>query len=217
MFNKIQKLRMKSLWLGSLCIGIFCVACSPAKLSKCTEAPANGLVFENYFDSTNTPIRYKADINVYGRFFSGIIFVKYFNDTTCQVAFTTMPGTKLFEMQLTPHTDTIYECLEKMNRPAVLKAIKKNIRIFAMLDDFTGTEQSFAKKDFNGILWRKTTPVSLYQYYQPEGGAINKIELMSKSFNKRITLDVNAFNGKIPSDVQIHNFNYKLDIHLTQL
>lgn len=208
---------MKNLWLGSLFLWVLLVSCSPAKLSKWTEASSDGITFENYFDSTNTPVRYKADVSVYGRFFSGILFIKYFNDTTCQVAFTTMPGTKLFEMQLTPNTDTIYECFEKMNRPAVLKAIKKNIRTFVMLDNYLGAEKSYRKEDFKGILWRKYSSDNLYQFHQPENEPINKIELLSKSFNKRIVIDVNAFNGKVPSDIQIHNYNYKLDLHLTQL
>jgi hypothetical protein len=186
-------------------------------MSKWTEASGNTKVFENYFDSTNTPVRYKADVTVYGRVFSGILFLKFFNDTTCHVAFTTMPGTKLFEMEFTPKTDTIYECFEKMNRPAILKGIKKNIRIFAMLDNYIKEVQSFKNEEFTGIIWRKYTSSELYQFYQPQDESINKIELMSKSYNKKIVLDVLNFKSNIPSDINIKNYTYNLSIHLTQL
>jgi hypothetical protein len=207
---------MKSLWLGSF-LFLFLACCSTKKISKWTEAPGKSKVFENYFDSTNTPVRYKADISVYGRFFSGILFVKFLNDTTCHVALTSMLGTKLFEMRITPKTDTTIECFERMNRSAVLKGIEKNIRIFVMSDNFIKETQIFENEEFSGIMWRKYTPSEIYQYYQPEGGPINKIELMSKSFSKKIVLDVKSFNGSIPSDIYIKNYTFKLSIHLTQL
>ena len=185
-------------------------------MNKWAITDSDPKTFKNYFNSSNTPVQYKADINVYGKFFSGILFVKFLNDTTCHVAFTTIPGIKLFEIGLTPKSDTIYACFDKMNRPVILKSIKKNIRIFVMLDNYVKDMQSFKKEGFKGVIWRNYTSTELYQFYQPEGEPINKIELRSKGFNKRIILNVKYFKGNIPSDINIKNYSYNLSIHLTQ-
>jgi len=127
---------MKSLWLSSLLI--FFLSCViTSKLSKRKET-SDTTTIQNYFSNKGNTFQYKTDVTIYGKFFSGILFIKFTNDTTCRVAFTTPPGAKLFEMQLTPKTSTTFEVIKQMDRAIVIKAIQKNIRMFVMLDNFIG-------------------------------------------------------------------------------
>jgi hypothetical protein len=207
------------LWLGSQCLFLFLLmfSCSGTKYSSWKLVPEKKNEFQSYFDNTHTTARYKAEVNSYGKRFSGILFLKFTNDTTCHVAFVSVPGMKLIDMQLTPKTDTVYECMDQLNKAGVIYTIKKNIRIFAMLDNFEGEMQSLNNEAFKGVLWRRYTPNEIYQYYQPSGEKITKIELLTKKRKKKVELTATDFNGNLPSTVHIKQINFNLSIHLTQL
>jgi hypothetical protein len=193
------------------------ISCSTVRYNKWKPTSQGEYVFKGYFDSTHTSAKYKAEVNSYGKRFSGILFLKFINDTTCHVAFVSMPGIKLIDMQLTPKTDTVYECLDQLNKAGVLYTIKKNIRIFAMLDNFEGEMQSLNNETFKGIMWRRKTANEIYQYYQPSGEKITKIELLTKKQKRKVELAAGDFNGNLPSTVHIKQINFNLSIHLTQL
>jgi hypothetical protein len=192
-------------------------SCSASKYSRWKETSPGANKFTKYFDSTHSSAKYKAEVNTYGKRFSGILFLKFTNDTTCHVAFVSVPGMKLIDMVLTPKTDTVYECLEQLNKAGVLYTIKKNIRIFAMLDNYEGAMQSMTDEGFKGVIWRRYTSEEVYNYYQPFGDKITKIELLTKKLKKKVELTAKDFKDNLPSTVHIKQFNFNLSIHLTQL
>src|SRR6478736_2070960 len=125
---------MRSFWLSSLCV--LMLACTASKKSQLVKTDMDQSSFKRYFEGTSTVTKYKTDVNLYGRNFSGILFFKFKNDTTCHVSMITVPGAKLFDMELTPTRDTIFDCLSQLDRDAVIKTIANNIRMFVMLDNF---------------------------------------------------------------------------------
>jgi hypothetical protein len=193
------------------------ISCSTTKYNKWKKVAQGENVFHTYFDSTHTSGKYKAEINSYGKRLTGILYLKFTDDTTCHVAFVSVPGMKLIDMQLTPKTDTVYQCLEQLNKAGVLYTIKKNIRIFAMLDNYKGELQLMNNEAFNGVIWRRNTENEIYYYYQPSGDKITKIELLTKKLKKRVELTADDFKGNLPSTVHIKQINFNLSIHLTQL
>ncbi len=190
--------------------------CRSAKYNRWQDAAVGDTPFAGYFNVGQTSARYKAEVSIFGKSFSGIISFKFKNDTTCRAAFITMPGAKLFDLELTPRTDTVYSCLAQLNNPAVLRTIQHNIRTFVMLDDYQGETQRLTDKEFEGTIWRRNTPDQVYHYYQPAGEPITKIELLDKKLKKKVELTAQDFKGSLPATVQIDG-TYTLSIHLTQL
>jgi len=207
---------MKSLWLSSLLI--FFLSCViTSKLSKRKET-SDTTTIQNYFSNKGNTFQYKTDVTIYGKFFSGILFIKFTNDTTCRVAFTTPPGAKLFEMQLTPKTSTTFEVIKQMDRAIVIKAIQKNIRMFVMLDNFIGETKKVENSEENKLLvYRKSTPDLIYQFYKAKEGSIIKIEALNKKYILKTGLVAKDFENGIPKDVLIKNYNFKLTLHLIKL
>ncbi len=207
---------MKSLWLSSLLI-IFFSCTITSKLSKRKET-LDSTAIENYFSNKDNTFQYKTDVTIYGKFFSGILFIKFIDDTTCRVAFTTPPGAKLFEMQLTPKTSNTFEVIKQMDRVIVIKAIQKNIRMFVMLDNFIGETKKVENKEADKLLvYRKSTPDLIYQFYKAKDGPIIKIEVLNKKYILKTGLVAKDFENGIPKNVLIKNYNFKLTLHLTQL
>ncbi|MES2733962.1 MAG: hypothetical protein V4714_19600 [Bacteroidota bacterium] len=97
-----------------------------------------------------------------------------------------------------------------------MNTIKKNIRIFTMLDDFDGKPEKIIDKNFKGTIWKKHTPDRVYFYYQPMNESINKIELLTNKYKKQVVLTAQDFKGNFPSTVHIKG-KFTLTIHLTQL
>ena len=79
-----------------------------------------------------------------------------------------------------------------------------------------GETQCLKDKDFDGVIWRKSTPNNVYHFYQPRGEPITKIELLTKELKKKVELTAKDFRGSLPSTVHIRG-KYTLTIHLTQL
>jgi hypothetical protein len=206
---------MRNLLLSSICL-LLMLSCSTTKHGR-QVIPVGENVFHKYLDSTHTSARYKAEVNSYGKRFSGILFLKFTNDTTCHVAFVSVMGMKLIDMELTPKSDTVLFCLEQLNKPIVLSTIKKNIRIFAMLDNYEGELQCMTYEAFKGVIWRRYTANEIYYYYQPTGEKITKIQLLTKKLNKRVELTAKDFDDNLPSTVHIRQINFNLSIHLTKL
>ena len=207
---------MKNLWLSSSLLLLTTLACSTTKYKRWTETSTGESTFQSYFNGSQPAARYKAEVSIYGKHLSGILFFKFTNDSTCHVAFVTVPGAKLFDLQLTPRTDTVYECLPQLNRPGVLKTIKNDIRTFVMLDNYDGNMLRMEDKYFKGVIWRKTTPDHIYHYYQPSGEPITRVEQLTKNFKKKVELTATDFRGSLPAQVHILG-KFSLSIHLTLL
>jgi hypothetical protein len=190
--------------------------CRGGRYHRWEASAADQTPFAGYFNANQPSARYKAEVSIFGKSFSGIISFRFSNDTTCRAAFITMPGAKLFDMELTPHTDSVYSCLSQLSNPAVLRTIQYNIRTFVMVDDYQGEAQRLTDAAFKGIIWRRNTPDQVYHYYQPAGEPITRIELLDKKLKKKVELTAQDFRGSLPATVQIDG-TYTLSIHLTQL
>ncbi len=192
------------------------LSCRGAKYKHWKGTAAGADTFRSYFDSTHTSAKYKAEVSIFGKNFSGIIYFKFRNDTTCRAAFITIPGAKLFDLELTPRTDTVYACLEQLNHAGVIRTIESHIRTFLMLDNYEGDPQRLTDAQFKGAIWRRSTPEHTYHFYQPTGEPITKIELLDKKLKKKSELTASHFTGSLPANVQIEG-TYTLSIHLTQI
>ena len=202
---------------SSLVVILFLFSCSSVKRISGIEMDRVDTILHSYFDSSATSVKYKAEISIFGKHFSGILLFKFTNDTTCRSAFVTIPGMKLFDLQLTPKTCQVYECIPQLNKPAVLATIEKNIRIFTMLDDFKGKTLNIYTNLNQDLICRKNTLKGTYDFYESKEGKISKIEYLNKKLKKKIILTAQEFQGSLPGIVNIKNRGINLSIHLIKL
>jgi len=209
---------MKSLLLSSSVVVVsFLFSCSSVKQVSGIEKDNAETTLHTYFNSSATSAKYKAEISIFGKHFSGILFFKFTNDTTCRSAFVTVPGMKLFDLQLTPQACQVNECIPQLNKKGVLATIEKNIRIFTMLDNYIGENVDILPSHDQSLLVRRFTIHGAYNFYQYQDDRIFKIEYLNKAFKKKIILTAQDFQGSLPGIVNIKNRGINLSIHLIKL
>ena len=207
---------MKNLWLSNLLLLTILASCSGHRKLPC-DGSEKASIPKTYFNKTTTTAKYKADISIFGKHLSGILLIKFLNDTTCNSVFLTVPGLKLFDLRLTPDSCHVNSCIAQLNKPGVLATIEKNIRIFTMLDNYSDSMVCMKEGSYKGVIWRRNTFAGLYDVYQSTEGNIDRIEYFTKKMRKKIVLTATDFDLTLPNTVNIRNKRIHLFIHLSQL
>gem|GEM_PF-6954619 len=204
------------MWLSSLVSLLILSACVGGKRMPC-NGNERAEVIKPYFNDSTTTAKYKAEVSIFGKHFSGILLFKFLNDTTCNSVFVTIPGLKLFDLRLTSDSCHVNSCITQLNKPGVLHTIEKNIRIFTMLDNYSDTLVCMKESSYKGVIWRRNTLAGVYDFYQSPEGTVDKIEYLTKRMRKKIILRASAFNTSLPEVVIIKNERIHLSIQLTKL
>lgn len=212
------RLTMRTLWLSSMLL-VFISSCAKKNISNFIAVDCEDKAYWKLFDGKQTHHQYKTDVTIYGKYFSGILFLKQVNDTTCRAAFTTVPGAKFFEILITPLKDSVIYTIPQMSNPAVVTAISKDIRTFALLNKFTAEPICLKQDKVEGKIVERKTKQEVYRYcYNDDYSKLNQIQVVSDKRKTKTIFDfAYAKDTMLPNDVLISHFNFKLKIHLTQL
>ena len=214
----MQYSAMQNLWLSSLFL-VFMFSCSSKNIAHYTTVDCIDRAYWQLFDGKHTQYQYKTEVTIYGKYFSGILFLKQVNDTTCRAAFTTVPGAKFFELLITPQKDSTIYTIPQMSNAAVVAAIAKDIRTFALLNKFTTAPICIKQENEAGEIVERKTKQEVYRYcYKVNYLMLNQIQVLSDQLKTKTIFDLVYVAGAlIPNDVLISHLNFKLKIHLTQL
>lgn len=210
---------MRSLWLNSLLVIFIFAGCAKKNIPQTTVVDCTGLAYWKLFDGANTSHQYKAEVTIYGKYFSGILFLKQVSETTCRAAFTTVPGAKFFELLITPEQDSVIYTIPQLSNIAVVTAIGKDIRTFALLNKFTTAPICLKHNNVEGEIVERKTKEEIYRYYYKGSYlALNQILVLSDRLKTKAVFDL-AYTQDvvIPTTVYITHLNFNLKIKLTQL
>lgn len=214
----MQRSTIRNLWLSSMLL-MFSASCAKKNIQNFTAVDCVGKSYWKLFDDKHANHQYKTEVTIYGKYFSGILFLKQVNDTTCRAAFTTVPGAKFFELLITPVKDSVIYTIPQMSNPAVVTAIAKDIRTFALLNKFATAPICLKQDKVEGEIVERKTHQEVYRYfYKEHSRKLNQIQVLSDRLKPKTIFDfAYATNALIPNDVLISHLNFKLKIHLTQL
>lgn len=214
----MQRSTIRNLWLSSMLL-VFIGSCAKKNIQNFTTVDCVDKVYWKLFDVKHTNHQYKTEVTIYGKYFSGILFLKQVNDTTCRAAFTTVPGAKFFELLITPLKDSVIYTIPQMSNPAVVTAIAKDIRTFALLNKFVTEPICLKQNKVEGEIVERKTKQEVYRYcYNNNYSKLSQIQVLSDKMKTKTIFDfAYATDTFIPNDVLISHFNFKLKIHLSQL
>jgi hypothetical protein len=181
------------------------------------ESAAAGQEIKNILPDTFSTVLYKAQVDLYRKYFGGLLFLKDMKDGTHRLVMTTETGLQLFDFELTNDSMKVHQCIEKLNRKAVIKTIETDFRLILMK---MPADQSPAmltdEGNMHNVYRYKQGKKRTYYFIENKTGYLDRIELASGWYRK-VTVTVQRDGSGSTSAIRFEHHNAKLDIRLRQL
>jgi hypothetical protein len=207
---------MNNLKLISLFFFII-IGCSPKIHQKYVvindHAILNGEnVFFPFQDKSITYL-YKAKVEVYGNYLSGLLAIKKIGEGY-RMIFTSETGIKFFDFEFSENQFIVHECMEKLNKKSVLRTLEKDLGMLVFYQLFPNTfklVESLEKKQMYTHKYGKE-----YVYITLNDKFIENILVFDK---KKLKKEVNfhTFENEIPQGMSIAHSDIKLKINLNYI
>lgn len=187
--------------------------------SSCTLATTKDFVgventvknYKNhYFADVAKDYLFKANFEVYGHEFSGILIIKKLAPQYHKVVFATEFGTKMLDMELKKDDVTINFIADDLNKKLLINTLKKDFKILLQEDVFIdNTYQNSTSLIF------KTKKNIRFNYYfiNKESNELEKIANTSKT-KEKVVFNFKTDDGKTARKILIEHKNIKLKIRL---
>ncbi|MEI7596282.1 MAG: hypothetical protein WCK02_11080 [Bacteroidota bacterium] len=208
--------RITYLLLSSL---VFFYACSPIhgfhKADK--NKQNNTLSINSAIDSSVKTSVYKAQINIYKKYFSGLFLVKYIpKDSSYHIVFLSEVGLNLLDLEYKNNNMNVISCQDFLNKKAILNTIKNDFLLLFLeqnqnrkiiLYENNNNDEQVLKYSYK---WRK------FYYFCKNQNEIYRIyrkHFLFGSVNVLITKN----QDKIIDEINFKHKGIKLNMNLVRL
>jgi len=203
--------------IKSLIIILLLSSCSISfhgNLHKIEKRQLNTGELKSVFNDGFNKVLFKTRIQLYNKYFSGLLFIKSIGDNTKRIVFVTEIGIKIFEFEFINNDFNVHSCLETFNKKVILKTLEKDIKLLLMINLAEKKVKIFeAKKSKNKVYKLKENCQSNYYFIDKETGNLLKIENSSGIFRK-VIIELNDYKEGFPNKINIVHPGIKLNIQL---
>jgi len=177
----MRRLPLKNLLLSSV-LAVILGACSPASgyrllgTSVITAKEVRPIV------NRNNSLLYKAKINLYTKYFSGLIILKQTDSITSHLTFITEIGMKMFDFEVQHNNFKLVYVFAPLNKPKILKLLENDMKLI-LLEHLLNQEAQVYEKKPNRI-YKRTQKLKYYFKSNVETKTIEKITVKGSLFTK---------------------------------
>ncbi len=198
---------MKNLCLSSLFIA-FLFGCSPTQGYKLSRVEIVTNTHVRAIINKDNSLLYKAKINLYNKYYGGLIVLKQIDPSTAHLVFVTELGMKMFDFEIKNNEFKLVYVFEPLNQPKILKILESDMKLI-LLQSLINKEARIYEKENECIY---VVPNGNYKNYyfvnktsKTVGKAIVKGNLFSKEKVNYIYNDsLNAQQIKLKHKGLIH-------------
>lgn len=190
---------------------LFSVSCS----LKTTEAlrsvsVSKAEVTNTYFSNTEVDYVYKARIDVYGRYFGGVLIIKKVADNSHRVVLTSEFGSKIFDFLYEDDTFTRNFILEELDKKIIVTILRQDFKIL-----ITEKAQILEQYVSEGNEVYKTQSNNRFNFYfvDEKNKRIERIVNTSKN-KEKVEFIFTSEEEDIAQNIAITHKNVKLKIDL---
>ena len=203
--------------IKSLIVILLLSSCSISfhgNLQRIEKRQLNTGELKSVFNDGFNKVLFKTQIQLYNKYFSGLLFIKSIGDNTKRIVFVTELGIKIFEFEFQNEHLEVYHCLEMFNKKVILKTLEKDINLLLMNDLSADKVKIFKdKKNGHKVYKLKKNNQNNYYYIDTETGNLIKIENSSGIFRK-VIIELNDYKDGFPNKINIVHPGIKLNIQL---
>jgi hypothetical protein len=203
---------MRYLLLISLVLGLG--ACSNAYKHLAASKPDTDCIAQ--FKPAITTVVYKTQVDVTGHHLSGLLIIKQMEDSTTRMVFANEAGFTFFDFGFTPDGEmTVYKIIDKMNKKAVIKTLRKDFRLILLLHGpSVASSQRAAENEVYHI--RREGKDHYYYVTDPACGKLIRME-RGNTRKKVLEATTGGYEKGIPDTIGIHHTNFSFDIGLKRI
>lgn len=188
-------------------------SCAPSFTKGLVEIPpSKDAIINPYFANSKQDYIYKAKIDVYGRYFGGILVIKKTGKEKHRVVFTTEFGSKIFDFEYEGDTFTKNYVLPDLDRKIIVNTLQKDFSI--LIQEKMRAETQLDVSDMD--IYKVATSKRNNYYFFGQDEKLEKIIHASSSKEKVIFLFKNV-SKSIAYTIHINHKNIHLDIALDYL
>lgn len=172
---------LKNLLLSSVTAALL-MACSPATGYKLKGARVITDKDVRPIVNKNNSLLYKAKINLYNKYFSGLILLKQTDSITSHLTFITEIGMKMFDFEIRHNNFKLVYVFEPLNKPRIISLLENDMKLI-LLEHLLGQEAKVYEKETKSVYKRSE---KLRYYFISKAGtkAIEKIIVKGSLFTK---------------------------------
>jgi len=163
-----------------------------------------------------TTALYKIDVNVIGKYLSGLLLLKTMPDSSVRVVFSNEIGFKFFDFQFAADGRfTVNYIIRQMNRRPVITTLRKDFELILMrsLDPST----AYIRKDSQFLYYVFPQAKGFYYYITNPGG--DQLVRMERSSKRKPVVEaiMKNYSHGLPDTIGITHKNFKFAIGLKKI
>ena len=203
---------MRYLLLSS-CLLIFIGCTSSYKHLQQIEGDASCL--EKFKPRFTTTI-YTTQVNVIGKYLSGLLLIKTMSDKSTRMVFSSEMGLTFFDFEFSPKGDfKVHYIIKRMNRKAVIKTLRQDFELVLMKQLNTQTPLVLRKEDRNYYAFPTKKGSN---YYITDSGCQTLLGIEKASTKKAVVKAImSGYEAGIPDSIGISHTNFQFTIGLKRL
>jgi len=168
------------------------------------------------FKPSFTVALYKTEVNVTGKYLSGLLLMKQMPDSSLRVVFSNEMGFKFFDFAFLPDGSfKVFTITKQMDKKAVITTLRKDFELVLMrgLNPATG----FIRSDSQYVYYIFPETKGFYHYITNKEG--DKLVRMERSSKKKVVVEAITTNnaGGIPDSIGISHKNFNFTIGLKRI
>ena len=159
---------------------------------------------------------YKTEVNVTGKYLSGLLMMKQMPDSSLRMVFSNEMGFKFFDFAFLPDGSfKVFSIIKQMDKKAVKTTLRKDFELVLMrgLDPAT----AYIKSDSQYVYYIFPQQKGFYHYVTNKAGT--NLLRMERASKKKIVVEAIAINNKaaIPDSIGITHKNFNFTIGLKRI
>ena len=189
---------------------ILCNSCALRTTRGLRETPVTKAEVTNpYFSSSSIDYVYKAKIDIYGKYFGGILIIKKVAEDTHRVVFTTEFGSKIFDFLYEGDTFVKNFVLEDLDKKIIVNTLRKDFKL--LINETAVVLEQYASEG-NRIYKTKSGNRFNFYFFNTEETVLEKIIQTSK-IKEKVEIEFTSEN-ELAQQITIEHSNIKLKIDL---
>jgi hypothetical protein len=180
----MKQLLLKNFCLSSLFITLI-ISCSPIhnyelkRRQIVTESDIRTII------NKDNSLLYKAKINFFNKYYSGLILLKKTDSITSHLVFVTELGMKMFDFEIQNNQFKLNYVFEPLNKPDILKTIESDFKLILLQNLLNNSVSVFEKNENdNSIYLAKNKKLKYYYFVNTNTHSVTKTIVKGKVFIK---------------------------------
>ena len=176
------------------------------------DTPGDITALQKFRPAITTAL-YKIDVNVIGKYLSGLLLLKTMPDSSIRVVFSNEMGFKFFDLEFAPGGRfKVNYIIKQMNRRPVITTLRQDFSLVLMLSQDPAS--AYIRKDSQYLYYVFPQKKGFYYYITDLAG--NELVRMERSSKRKpvVVAIMKDYRNGMPDTIGIthKNFNFKIGL-----